>query len=489
MHKVTDGGEGPQTSSYAGEPVPGIDWGQFIELEAVASHTPSAPVKAIAPPDDGNLLQWPPGRAGVFARFIFSGSYSPVREVAVVATLGLLAGVCGRAFRTYTGKDLALYLILVARSGIGKDSTHEGIPMMLKLALVPMAERFVRAQDYVSGEALHKDLLREPGFLALQGEFGRKLKRMSNPTDTPMQNLRTVLTNAYGKQFLEGKSYSNADNSLDGVDWPALSFLGETTPTTFLECLTPDMMGDGFMSRFLTITYEGKRPPPNRERNAVLETDDLSVWKALVSHMVGFQYPINMPTPCTVQPDADAQEKLEGFELDCIDSLNRTDDESERQVWSRAHLKALKVASLLAVIDQPFNPVVRITHVAWALNLVREDIARFQTHKRSGDVGIDDNARERKLASFMREYLTNPVPEGYKVPEAMRQNSLIPRSYLQRRTASLPAFNNHKLGATRALDDALQSMVGSGYLMEAQKNKVVEAYNHHGKAFRILRLP
>lgn len=254
MHKVTDGGEGPQTSSYAGESVPGTDWGQLIEIEQVASHTPSTPAKANNPSAADDDLQWPPGRAGVFARFIFDRSYSPVREVAVVATLGLLAGVCGRAYRTYTGKDLALYLILVARSGIGKDSTHEGIPMMLKLAMVPMAERFVRAQDYVSGEALHKDLLREPGFLALQGEFGRKLKRMSNPMDTPMQNLRTVMTNAYGKQFLEGKSYSNADNSLDGVDWPSLSFLGETTPTTFLECLTPDMMGDVFMSRFLTIT-------------------------------------------------------------------------------------------------------------------------------------------------------------------------------------------------------------------------------------------
>lgn len=58
-----------------------------------------------------------------------------------------------------------------------------------------MGERFVRAQDFVSGEALHKEVLREPGFLALQGGFGRKLKRMSNPTDTSMQLLRTVMTN------------------------------------------------------------------------------------------------------------------------------------------------------------------------------------------------------------------------------------------------------------------------------------------------------
>jgi hypothetical protein len=66
----------------------------------------------------------------------------------------------------------------------------------------------------------------DPGFLYLQGEFGRKLKRMSNPTDAPMQTFRTIMTNAFGKRHLEGKTYSNTDDSLHGVDWPALSFLG-----------------------------------------------------------------------------------------------------------------------------------------------------------------------------------------------------------------------------------------------------------------------
>jgi hypothetical protein len=435
-------------------------------------------------------MQWPPGRAGRFAQFIFKRSYSPVREVAITAALGLLAGVCGRAYRTYTDKDLALYLILVARSGIGKDSTHDCIPLMLKLAQVPMADRFVRAQDFVSGEALHKELLREPGFLALQGEFGRKLKRMSNPHDTPMQNLRTVMTNAYGKQYLEGKSYSKAEDTLLGVERPALSFLGETTPGTFLECLTPDMMADGFLSRFLCINYEGHRPAPNRHRDAELNPEDLAVWKGLVAHMVGYQLPINMPAPCFVPPNDDAREKLEQFELGCIGELNATpDDESERQVWNRAHLKALKVASLLAVADSPFQPVVGITHVAWALNLVRQDIGLFQLRKKSGDVGIDDNARERKLVAFMKEYLTKPVPPSYKVTKGMREHSLIPRNYLQMRTASLPAFANHRLGSSRALDEALASMVSNGYLQEIQKDRLVDSYGFQGKTYRIVKLP
>ncbi len=434
-------------------------------------------------------MQWPPGRAGRFARFIFHHSYLPVREIAIATTLGLLAGVCGRGYRTNTGKDLALYLILIARSGVGKDSAHECIPMMLKLANVPMAEFFVRAQDFVSGEALHKELLRTPGFLALQGEFGRKLKRMSKPTDTTMQNLRTVMTNAFGKQYLEGKSYSRAEDSLSGVDCPALSFLGETTPSVFLECLTSDMMADGFLSRFLCMSYNGNRSLPNRHRDAELDKDDLKMWRALVGHMIPYQTPINTPAPCIVRPNKDAQENLDRFEIDCGMEVDATEDEWVRQGWNRAHLKALKVASLLAVADNCFNPTVRIEHVAWALSLVRIDITTFQSRKKSGDIGTNDNTRERKLVALMKEYLIEPVPASYKIPKGMPGNSLVPRSYLQKRTASLPAFDNHRSGSSKALDEALANMIANGYLMEVQKCDLVDAYGFQGKTYRIVRLP
>jgi hypothetical protein len=56
----------------------------------------------------------------VIARFLYQNSYSPIPEVAITAALGLLAGVCGRAYRTHTDKDLALYMILVAKERRGQ---------------------------------------------------------------------------------------------------------------------------------------------------------------------------------------------------------------------------------------------------------------------------------------------------------------------------------------------------------------------------------
>lgn len=433
---------------------------------------------------------WPPGVAGRLARCLYFGSYSPVPEVAVTATIGLLAGVCGRAYRTYTDMDLALYIILVAQSGIGKDAIHSGIPTLLRMGEVPQAALFLRATDFVSGEALHKSLLESPGFLNLQGEFGRKLKRMSNPTDTPMQQFRTVMTNAYGKQFLEGKTYSNADKNMIGVEWPALSFLGETTPGTFLQCLTPDMMEDGFMSRFLVVSYKGIKPDPNEVRVYDLAPDDLAALKGLLFQAVKYQSPINTPPACVVNPTPDAYDKLKRFELQCNESLNATDDEAERQVWNRAPLKAMKIACLLAVADNFAMPTVNIGHVAWALSLVRADIDVFQSRQKSGDIGMDDNARFMKMVAILRDYLTTPVKASYKVPAEMQGKSIVPHSYIQIRISkNLACFNNYKQGQKMAIDHTIRSLIDGGYLMEVDKLKVAEAYNYHGRAYRILRLP
>ena len=433
-------------------------------------------------------MPWPPGRAGRLARFLFQTSYSPIQEVAITATLGLLAGVCGRAYRTHTDMDVALYVILVAKSGVGKDALHKGIPMMLKLSERPLAMNFLRATDFASGEALHKALLREPGFLYLQGEFGKKLKRMANPTDSPMQSFRNIMLMAYGKEFLEGKEYSNAENSLMGVDWPALSFVGETTPGTFHECLTPDMMADGFMSRFLIVNYGGGRPLPNKHREAALDDEDQRAWSDLVDHAARYQFPINMPQAITVEPDWEAQGLLDQFDLDCISRLNATDDESERQVWSRAHVKVLKIASLLAVADHYLKPNVSGEHVRWAMDLVQMDVAAFQSRKQSGDIGVDDDARERKLVSFIRDYLLGPVAPSYGVEPKMVKDGVVPRKYLQMRSASLPAFRDHKLGASRALDDAIRSMIDNGTVMEVKRDKLMDLYGFNGRSFRPLNL-
>lgn len=441
----------------------------------------------VSPPS----IMFPPGFASVLTDHIYANSFIQIPEVSVCAALALLAGLTGRAYRTPTGMDLAQYMILVANSGIGKDAIHEGIPGTIRAAgFVAGLENIVKQADFVSGAALHATILKSPGFINLQGEFGRKLKRMANPTDAPMQDLRTKFTKLYGTSFIEAKLHSKEEDCIPGVPFPAFSFLGETTPRTFLECLTPDMMEDGFLSRFLVISYDGPRPPSNKERGIPFPDNFQKYWLDMLTHCARYHDAFFMPDPIIVgYKNYDAQEKLERFEEVCRQGINETKDDFQKAIYNRAHLKALKIASQLAVADNFQKPEIDLGHATWGITTVRRDIDLFLQHQRNGDIGNSDHSRLQKLSSITKDYFLNGPAASYKVPSAMRENGIIPRMYLQRRITGVAVFENQKLGASALLDQTLRAMVDNGYLMEVQKDKMVEAYSFFGKCYRLVSLP
>jgi hypothetical protein len=158
-------------------------------------------------------------------------------------------------------------------------------------------------------------------------------------------------------------------------------------------------------------------------------------------------------------------------------------------MWNRATLKALRVAALMAVGDNYSNPVITADHAQWAIDLVLSDIAIMAKRLEGGDVGLNDSSRERKMVDIMRTYISKPVAASYKIPDAMREAGVVPRNYLQTRISRVSSFYKHKFGASKALDETLFQMVANGYIMEVKQDKLVENFSHHGKAYRVLKLP
>lgn len=438
-------------------------------------------------------LPWPPGFAGYIAQYIYQAAPRPVKEVAIVAALGLLAGICGKAWHI-PKSGLNLYVILIARSAVGKEAMHQGISEIIAACSKenPLFHKFIDFTEYASGPALTKACVGNPCFVNVSGEWGRKLKRLAQEDgrDGALQTLRTQMTNLYQKSgpqaIVGGIGYSTTDNNVASVAGVSYSMIGETTPGTFYEALTDSMMEDGFLSRFLVVEYTGLRPEPNQ--NAVTAPDD-ALRRALNAMATQADLMIAKNYSMLIDRNEAAAHMMADFERECDQRINGTDDESRRQMWNRASLKSLRIAGLLAVADNWMTPCITEQHVAWAQDVVKRDIAIMGKRLDSGDVGSGDNARERKLTTLMKEFLAAPVPASYKVPDAMRENMIVPRSYLQVRCSRLAQFTNHKQGANRALEEAIGAMVSAGYLMEVQRDKVVEAYSYHGRAYRVLNLP
>jgi hypothetical protein len=456
----------------------------------------TADVALPSPPAVGEErgLQWPPGFAGALAGFFYRAAPRPVKEVAIVAALGWLAGVAGKAWNI-PGSGLNLYIILVARSAVGKEAMHSGIGNLLaKLReSVPSAQEFVDFSDFASGPALVKACAATPSFVNVAGEWGRKLKRLANDggNDGPMQSLRTVMTNLYQKSgpasIVGGLTYSNKESNVASITGVSYSMIGETTPGTFYDALTEQMMEDGFLSRFNIIEYAGERPPANTATQLIPE--EALVDRCCRMMVMAKAMQINRSPPLGIRRTAEAGRMMDAFDVECDAEINRTLDEGWRQMWNRAHLKMLRVAGLLAVGDNPEEPCIYEEHCAWALDLIRRDVGIMRRKIESGDVGTGDGTRERKLISIIREYFEKPLPHGYNVPDGMRENGIVPRSYLHTRTARLNVFTTHRMGATKALDETLKSVIDSGYIMDVEKKALFDQYGTTGRCFRVLTLP
>jgi hypothetical protein len=437
----------------------------------------------------------PPGFVGTLAHFIYQQAPRPVPEVAIVAALGAMAGIAGRGW-TISGTGLNLYVILVARSAIGKEAMHSGITMLLRAAMVkcPEAGNAFDFSDYASGPALVKACSQNPCFVNVSSEIGHKFLAMAQDREGPMRTYRRTLTDLYSKSgpngIAGGITYSNQDANAPSTFGVSFSLIGETTPANFYESITPGMMNDGFMSRFCIIEYTGERPDENRNRLEAPPPEMVDRFSSI------FQYGALLQAREQFLPVAlssDAKVFLDRFSTECDDNIRAApDDEGMRQLWNRAHLKALRVAGLLAVGEAPFAPTVSIEQASWSVNLIRHGIAAFEKRIRSGDVGEGtDGGREQKILELCREFLTLPadkIPNWLKGGERMRQSGIVPRRYLQQRTQRLASFEKFKLGHTAALNAAVKTAIGNGSLMEVKKEALVEQFGFHGQAYRVLGL-
>lgn len=436
-----------------------------------------------------STLPYPPGFVGRLAQFVYQQAPHPVEEVAIVAALGAMAGIAGREW-TISDTGLNIYMVLVARSGIGKEAMHSGIGKLVSASAVQCAE--IRSQvltmDFASGPALVKGCAMTPCMVNLAGEIGHKFVEMAEERGVggPMRGYRKVLTDLYAKSgaggMAAGIAYSDQDKNVESADRVAFSLIGDTTPGRFYQSLTPTMMEDGFLSRFCVVEYLGEIPDPNPAPLRAPARELVDVYVSIFSHAQSLR---SREQFMAVAVQGEARTVLDAFRAECIDNVKAAgEDEGGRQLWTRAHLKALRVAGLLAVGENPFVPAVTEEQASWAISLVRHGIAAFEKRIGNGDVGEGSDAgRERKVLEVCKDFLRQSDQQKFA---EMRKANIIPRSYIQTRTQRVAAFYNHKLGATGAMGLALRSAVANGHLIEIKRRLLVENFGYHGDAYRLV---
>lgn len=438
---------------------------QVIEHQAVSTVDTPAPVLT----KHKAWMALPPGLIGDIARYVLASATRPVPEIALATAIACVAGIVGRQYNCSSPPTgLNQYILLLAKTGTGKESVQSSIDRLFAevTKTVPAADTFLGPARFASGQALVKQFQSQPCFVSVLGEFGDTIKQISSQRANGaeralLQNLKDIYHKSGWNQMLRSTVHSDKEKNTSNVHAPSLTILGETAPEPFFAGLDETMIDGGFLPRFLVIEYLGDRPDRNIGAISQPPADLVQRVSDLIAGVLQMQ---QNRTSVMVHPDADALKLLDGFDK-WIDGQMRGGSETTRQLWNRAHVKALRLSALIAVGENPLSPIVSAENAQWAIDMVKHDVTILLDRFTSGDVGEGD----AKLQSDLRGVIAKYMAEGSKGYELFHQRGCVPGRFLQQRTSNRPAFKNSRFGATKALKDTLDSMVAYGVLVAIDK--------------------
>jgi len=417
----------------------------------------------------------PPGIIGEIARFIHDAAPRPVPEIAIVAALGLMAGVCGRAYNV-SGTGLNQYIFLLAQTGRGKEAISSGISTLMNSVYktVPNAKRFIGPAKIASSPALMKYITKNSkSFVSIMGEFADTLKKMSNGSkDTNKQDLRIDMLDLFNKSghgnVLGSLIYSDKDKSTEVITAPAFSVIGESTNDKFYEHLSKEMILEGLLPRFNIIEYHGDRPPLNKAHKSVKPSNQLvDYFSSICAYCDQLN---NGDQVLNVQFSIEAEIEFDKFDKLCDWKIN-TEIGAFRELWNRAHIKALKLAALLAVGVNYINPIIDIECTNWAITLVRKDIENILSKFETGEVGAINVQNEQivEVKKALKSYVTkewNQVQSYSGATLSTWNQRIIPHSYVSAICRTKTPFKTDRLGPIPALNMVIKSMLECGDIVE-----------------------
>lgn len=495
---VTNTGNG----SVAQRSVPaahnGLDVGSNPAASTIAASsngktTPFEGVNIGSTPIAASTLTLPPGLMGEIAHFIYSAAPHPVPEIALAAAIGLMAGIAGRAYNV-NGEGLNQYVLLVAKSGTGKEAMASGIDKLMNAIkmMVPTANGIIGPAEISSGEALVKYINKNSQcFVSIMSEFGYRLQSLTDKRNASQRTLKQMLLDLYHKsghgRTFRSKIYSEREKNIEDTQSPSFSILAETTPSTLYDCISEEMIVDGLLPRFTIIEYKGPRTPLNENCSTTFP----STW--LIDRLATFV--ANCETinynkkVLNIRLTDEAQKRLKEFEVYTTDMINYHDKEDIRQLWNRAHLKAWKLSGSIAVGVNMYDPVITLNHLEWALDFVQNDVRALSAKFESGEIGGSsaEIKQQQDMIKIIKQYLTSDesMIVKYKIARHLHYQRVIPYQYLSRRLMAMASFRNDHVGATGALKRAIQVMLDSDLLREINKNELAAKYGTSQRAFII----
>ena len=428
---------------------------RFEESRAlVSSLDPSMFVEQAAPPPrkPPEWIGYPPGMAGVAARWLEPGNpvCNPMSSIATA--LGFVAGVCGRTWYNHGGQrpdGINLYLCLLAPSGGGKEWMWGGLSRLVYEAGLSGQEGKIVSSRPASGQALEKMVTRAPSTIMPLPEVGKWFQRIlgknANGAEIALQG---ELLSIYPKSapYATYCGQSKVAEEAHPVAHPALTVLGETTPSSLWDALSDESVRSGLLSRMIFID-SGEIPGEDRYTSGVS-----AIPPGLKETLIEMSEAWTVEdVPRRVIRWSDDALRVDRERFDEWSTTKQAATDHVREVISRMRQNAPRVASVLALWDDPRAPEVNADHIAWAWDLVEAGCRRILDAFSSGAVVSDESMSNLDI---LLDYCISAVGLGGMIERRKLQSGV------KRRLKKGANESSH----TRALNEAVREATECGLL-------------------------
>lgn len=350
----------------------------------VANYASTPKQETPAPPMPRELVGYPPGVAGMAARWLEAGNTVNNPQASIVSVLAFASGVCGRSVYNDSAKEdgTNLYMCLIAPSAGGKEWMWGGCSKLIQYAELEDQERNIFGPRPASGQVLSELLQRAPSTIIPLPEMGKWMQRVfgrnANGAEVALQGeILTLYTkSARGATWCGSATKGSIPNVIRS---PSITIVGESTPSTMWASLSGETAASGFVSRFVMIEAGIGEDRYRAKLGAIPHQVHDSI-----EQMRGLWTTEDVPRIAVAWPEEVDKHNEEWFTS--WSAYKSGADQITREIISRTRQNAPRIAAVLAIWDNPRAPAVTKDHVDWAWQVANMSCRRILEAYKSGEI-------------------------------------------------------------------------------------------------------
>ncbi|MBK9617211.1 MAG: DUF3987 domain-containing protein [Uliginosibacterium sp.] len=408
---------------------------------------PAAPVVSTPAPVEVHEIGFPPGVAGMAARWLEPGNLAPNPLASIVSVLSAPAAICGRAWtndQPQRADGLSLYMCLLAPSGAGKEWMVGGVRRLIRASGAPSDCLGARP---ASGAGLEESVADNPCQSIPLGEIGKWLQQVASgkaaPYEVAIQRAILALYNETDEYAVHVGTAKAGKAGTKSVESPCLSIMGESTHDSFYQALSDDARKNGLLSRF--VVFDAGRERPRQRRTANMGPIPPEVERTLQA-MAGTRARGMSPSVygrnrIRWSPEAI---RLDEELFDRWNDVMTASPDMISELISRTRQSSPRIAGILALWDDPDDPEVMPVHVQWAWDVCNAGGRSMARAFQTGEIVGESVDFEEMVYQYMAQHAKES--NGWTVP----RNSV--RAWM----AKSPAFRGRQ---SDALSDLLNKII------------------------------